>query len=179
VSTLAADGPVSLRSVQQDDFALLDRWRADPEHESTYGNFLLMHRGRTSRQERWNVDGLLTETAGEVLIFLDDEPVGAMQWHPQRYGPNECSTAVNLGIAIMPSARGRGVGSRAQRLLATYLFEHTLVHRVEASTDITNLAEQRALERAGFTREGVLRGAQFRLGEWHDMVSYSRLRTDP
>ena len=41
-----------------------------------------------------------------------------------------------------------------------------------------NLAEQRALERAGFTREGVLRHAQFRGGGFHDLVIYSRLRGD-
>ena len=41
-----------------------------------------------------------------------------------------------------------------------------------------NLAEQRALERAGFTREGGLRHAQFRDGEFRDLVLYSRLRGD-
>lgn len=44
---------------------------------------------------------------------------------------------------------------------------------------MTNLPEQRALDKAGFTREGVLRGAQWRLGSWHDMVLFSRLRADP
>ena len=48
--------------------------------------------------------------------------------------------------------------------------------RVEASTDITNSAELRALEKAGFTREGVLRKAQWRNGDWHDLVVYSKLR---
>jgi RimJ/RimL family protein N-acetyltransferase len=52
------------------------------------------------------------------------------------------------------------------------------VHRVQASTDVLNVAEQRALERAGFQREGVLRGAQWRRGAFHDLVSYARLRTD-
>ena len=53
------------------------------------------------------------------------------------------------------------------------------MHRVEASTDVTNLAEQRALEKAGFTREGVLRGAQHRAdGVHHDLVGYAILRTD-
>ncbi len=52
------------------------------------------------------------------------------------------------------------------------------MNRIEASTDVENLAEQKALGKAGFTREGVLRGAQFRLGTWHDMVQYSRLRHD-
>ncbi|MFB9895158.1 GNAT family N-acetyltransferase [Planobispora takensis] len=40
------------------------------------------------------------------------------------------------------------------------------------------MAEQRALKKAGFTREGVLRGAGFRAGEWHDGVLYSFLRSD-
>jgi RimJ/RimL family protein N-acetyltransferase len=53
------------------------------------------------------------------------------------------------------------------------------VERLEASTDVDNLAEQRALERAGFTREAVLRHAQFRDGGFHDLVLYSRLRGDP
>ena len=44
---------------------------------------------------------------------------------------------------------------------------------------VDNLAEQRALGTAGFQREGVLRHAQFRAGEWRDVVLYSRLRHDP
>lgn len=45
-----------------------------------------------------------------------------------------------------------------------------------AGTDIDNLPEQRSLEKAGFTRKGVLRGAQWRAGQWRDEVLYSRLR---
>jgi RimJ/RimL family protein N-acetyltransferase len=35
-----------------------------------------------------------------------------------------------------------------------------------------------ALEKGGFIREGVLRGAQYRRGARHDLVNYARLRTD-
>lgn len=52
------------------------------------------------------------------------------------------------------------------------------VNRVQAETEITNIAEQRALEKAGFTREGVLRGATFRAGKWHDQVVYGVLRAE-
>jgi RimJ/RimL family protein N-acetyltransferase len=41
---------------------------------------------------------------------------------------------------------------------------------------VGNVAEQRALEKVGFQREGVLRGPSFRLGVWHDTVLYSVLR---
>jgi RimJ/RimL family protein N-acetyltransferase len=74
--------------------------------------------------------------------------------------------------------RGQGFGSVAQRLLAAYLFATTSVNRIEAGTDVDNLAEQRALEKAGFTREGVLRGAQHRAGAWHDLMIYAVVR-DP
>jgi RimJ/RimL family protein N-acetyltransferase len=173
------DGTVTLRPVRQDDVALLDRWRNDPDHESEYGDFLALHRRQTRVMERWLLNGLLGEDEGMLLICLNDEPVGALQWHQVMYGPNQGSRSLNIGIAIAPSARGRGIGARAQRLITEYLFEQTLAHRIEASTDVKNVAEQRALERAGFTREGILRGAQYRLGDWHDMVVYSRLRSDP
>ena len=54
----------------------------------------------------------------------------------------------------------------------------TDVNRVEAATDVADLAEQRALEKAGFIREGILRGAQFRAGSWHDLVYFSLLRKE-
>jgi RimJ/RimL family protein N-acetyltransferase len=52
------------------------------------------------------------------------------------------------------------------------------VNRVEAQTDAANVAEQRSLEKAGFVREGVARGAQFRAGRYRDLVTFSRVRAD-
>ena len=53
------------------------------------------------------------------------------------------------------------------------------MHRIQADTEVANIPEQRALEKAGFTREGVLRGIGWRDGAWRDGVTYSILRTDP
>lgn len=169
---------VTIRAISADDLPLLATWRNDPEHEAQYGDFMAMHRRRTPYAERWNENGMLTEDEGQLMVCVNGEPAGVVQYFPSRYGPNRGSTAICLGIALEPEYRGRGVGTRAQRLVCDYLFAQTLVHRIEASTDVTNLAEQRALSKAGFQRDGVLRGAQYRLGEWHDMVLFSRLRTD-
>ena len=72
-----------------------------------------------------------------------------------------------IGISLAPEARGDGYGTEATRQLARYLFLHTQMNRAEAQTGITSLAAQRALERTGFTREGVRRGASFRRTEAH------------
>jgi RimJ/RimL family protein N-acetyltransferase len=79
---------------------------------------------------------------------------------------------------MRPEQRGRGYGSGAQRAAAEYLFAHTPVARVEASTEADNVAERRALLRAGFTEEGVLRRAVFRDGSYRDMVMFSMLREE-
>ncbi|MFF7989728.1 GNAT family N-acetyltransferase [Kitasatospora xanthocidica] len=85
----------------------------------------------------------------------------------------------NLGAELLPGARGRGIGTRAHRLFVDYLFAHSPVMRLEAETESSNRAEQRVLEKVGFTREGVQRAQTFRDGEWRDVVLYSLLRTDP
>jgi RimJ/RimL family protein N-acetyltransferase len=84
-----------------------------------------------------------------------------------------------IGIALLPEWRGQGIGWRAQAMFCSYLFENTPVQRIEAATHAENTAEQRALEKAGFTLEGVIRAAEYRAGEWRDGYLYSRLRTDP
>lgn len=113
-----------------------------------------------------------------VLAVTDDDGdvVGELMWIKVFNGPPPNGDCWNMGIWIAPEHRGKGHGSEAQRLGAAYLFENTLMERVEAGTEAENVAEQRALERAGFTREGVLRRACFRGGEWRDMVVFSKLR---
>jgi RimJ/RimL family protein N-acetyltransferase len=106
------------------------------------------------------------------------QPVGDLSWHGVLYGPNVASRAVSIGIALHADARGRGIGATAQALLAEAL-HRAGVHRVEASTDVENVPEQRALERAGFRREAVLRGAQVRSDGRHDLVLYACLPEEP
>lgn len=112
-----------------------------------------------------------------AVIECDGVIVGTMSWSPQVYGGSRGSRAWMIGIALTAGARGQGIGSLAQRMLARELFMLTDAHRVEASTDVENIAEQRALERAGFTREGIVRQAQYRGdGAHHDLVIYGVLR---
>ncbi len=126
--------------------------------------------------------GPLRDDEGGVFLIerlADGEAIGTIGYRRTHYGPNAESAVLMIGIELAAEARGQGYGTEAQRQMADWLFEHTSVHRVEAATDVDNVAEQRSLERAGFVRDGVMRGAQFRAGAYHDLVFYGRLRTDP
>ncbi len=119
------------------------------------------------------------DATGGLVVCADGAVAGSVSWHHREYGPNAGSQCLMMGISVLAAARGRGVGTQAQRQLVELAFRHTLVHRIEVATDITNLAEQRILAKLGFTLEGVLRGSQWRRGRHHDMVLYGLLRTDP
>jgi RimJ/RimL family protein N-acetyltransferase len=153
---------------------MLERWQ-QPAYVGEFNEF--GQRPRPMR-EAIRATGLIGEDHGNLLVeeAAGGRPIGTVSWHGELYGPNRESLAWNIGINLIPEARGQGFGGEAQRLLAEQLFATTPANRVEAMTDVENLAEQRALEKAGFTREGVLRGAQFRGGAWHDIVVFALLR---
>ncbi|MEO8207633.1 MAG: GNAT family protein [Chloroflexota bacterium] len=170
---------VRLRDITLQDADLLDAWDGATHTSGGFNDFDVPHEPLS--RESLALGPLRDEHNGRFIVerIADDTPIGAVGWHEVRFGPNTPSTAWNFGIELIPDARGQGYGTEAQRLLAAWLFEWTTFNRIEASTDVTNLAEQRSLEKAGFTREGVVRGAQFRAGAYHDLVVYSRLRDDP
>lgn len=162
-----------LRPARPAEEDVLARWRDEPASE--FEDF----RGGPAPGRYDTTSGSPPAGLGRLVVTDgDDVLLGTVSWHEVTYGPNRGSTALNIGISLRPAARGSGHGSRAQRMLADYLFVSYPVNRVEASTDVANVVEQAALVRAGFVRECVLRGAQWRSGAWRDLVQYARLRTD-
>ncbi len=100
-----------------------------------------------------------TLTKSEILFALeaDGKLVGEIQ---ARCSEDALPPGVfELGIEIYdPADRGRGFGTEATGLIATHLFEVEGAHRLQASTEVGNVAMRRLLERLGFSFEGVLRG---------------------
>ena len=56
----------------------------------------------------------------------------------------------------LPAARGRGVATRALRLLCGWAFDELGLARVQLLAEPENEASQRVAEKAGFQREGLL-----------------------
>jgi RimJ/RimL family protein N-acetyltransferase len=168
------DEELRLRPVEENDLPLLYRLTSDPAGSGEFGWFGWMDPGIFRRQ--WAENGLLGEDGGFLVVATGAESAGFMNWRKHKTGT--VSHCWEIGIALAPEVRGRGYGTHAHRLLVAYLFAHTMVNRVEAVTETANIAEQRALEKAGFAREGVMRGCGWRDGRWVDGVVYSILRSE-
>jgi RimJ/RimL family protein N-acetyltransferase len=163
---------VQLRQATLADVDLLEAW----QQQAYVGEFNRFGLPARPLALAIREGALIREDRGTLVVEAGDRPIGTVSWHVEMYGPNPESAAWNIGINLIPEARGQGFGGEAQRLLAEHLFATTRANRVEAMTDVENIPEQRALEKAGFAREGVLRGAQFRGGGWHDIVVYALVR---
>jgi RimJ/RimL family protein N-acetyltransferase len=70
---------------------------------------------------------------------------------------NDVNRNGHIGYWCAPEARGRGVTTRALRLVCRYGFDELRLGRLELITDPDNRASQRVAEKVGFQREGVLR----------------------
>jgi RimJ/RimL family protein N-acetyltransferase len=80
-----------------------------------------------------------------------------------------------IGYHMAPEARGRGLATAALRLLSDWSFQTLPVARLQLTTHLDNPGSQRVAEKAGYTREAVLRSWADQRGERVDLIMYSLL----
>jgi RimJ/RimL family protein N-acetyltransferase len=86
--------------------------------------------------------------------------------------------SAHLGLALLPSCRGKGYGTDMVAVLCHYGFVGRGLQRLQVETLVDNTAMLRAAERNGFVREGVLRSAAWVMGEFLDEVILGLLVQD-
>lgn len=79
------------------------------------------------------------------------------------------------GCWLEPSAVGRGLVSRAARVIIDWAIRERGIHRVEWLVSAANEASIAVARRLGMTREGVLRESYLYRGKRHDIEVWSVL----
>lgn len=85
---------------------------------------------------------------------------------------------MELGYAVAPESRGRGVATETLRLLTEWAFEQGAM-RLELLIAVPNEASKKVAGRCGYIREGVLRSYHLKGDERIDTEIWSRLPGDP
>ncbi|MGH2925783.1 MAG: GNAT family N-acetyltransferase [Solirubrobacterales bacterium] len=156
-----ADVPAIIAACQDPE---IPRWTRVPDH---YGE---------DEARSWLEQEAEGRGTGELLGLLvvdsdDDRLLGSIGAHLNR-PEGRCE----LGYWVARPARGRGVATRAVRLLSGWVFESLPIDRIQIHAEPENAASRRVAERAGFTLEGVLRSYLVNKGVRRDAASYSLLR---
>ena len=146
---IATDGVVELRRWREDDVDSIVAACQDAEIQ-----FWIPLIPRPYRREhalafvRGEIEGVGEH---QYAIEVDGRVAGAIGMSVNR------NRTGHIGYWCAPEARGRGVVTRALRLLSRYGLDELGLQRLELMTDPDNHASQRVAEKAGYRREAVLR----------------------
>jgi RimJ/RimL family protein N-acetyltransferase len=172
------DGVVRLRPLGPDDADFAYRLEALPDVVATSVPSVVPSRSEVETKCARSPSRWLIGHRAELVICdaATGEPAGRLGLYHQEPQTGQSM----IGYSMLPQWRGRGYTARAVRLIARWAFDNTTIARLIAGTQPSNIASQRVLERAGFHREGLLRG---RLpgpnGTRVDDVQYALLATGP
>ena len=172
-----SDGFVTLRALRAEDAPLITAACQDPEIrrwipiipvpylEADARRFILM------TLQAWH-DGTGHEFA--ILDAATEQFVGSIGLHlglsPRLH---------DVGYLVAPEARGRGVATRALRLVTRWGFDHIQMERLSLWTLPGNVASGAVAEKAGFRFEGLARNwTTDRDGRPMDAVMYSMTPED-
>ncbi|MFF6790703.1 GNAT family N-acetyltransferase [Streptomyces filamentosus] len=161
---------VTLRPVVEGDVDALLPMFADPEVMRLTGSH-----GRFGEGELREWYGSRGERDDRLDLAVVERATGRVvgeavlnEWDP---GNESCA----FRICFAPEGIGRGLGTEATRLIVGHAFEGLGLYRVWLEVYAFNPRARRAYEKAGFTAEGVLRGALLWEGERVDATVMSVL----
>ncbi len=125
------------------------------------------------------VDGVANGWAtGKDLAFaIEERATGALSGMIGLH-PGSAPGRAAVGYWLAPGVRGRGLATRAVRLVAAWAFTDPSLERLELLTLVGNDASGRVALRAGFRREGILRRYLSFRDRFVDAVMYAIVRDD-
>jgi RimJ/RimL family protein N-acetyltransferase len=149
------------------------RWMNDPE----VTRFLMLTTGVTPGMEAEWFERVQKRDTDFVWAIHDDRGrhIGFTGLHRIDWRNRKATSGIVIGDK---EAWGRGYATDAMRVRTRFAFEVLNLHRVESEAYADNEASQRALERVGYTREGVFRKRAWADGRWHDTIAYAILDED-
>ena len=106
-------------------------------------------------------------------VFVDGRYAGGIGLMPGAYG-----IAGEIGYWIGSEHEGRGLVTRAVRVLTAVGFEELGLNRIVIRAGVDNRRSRAIPERLGFVREGIERGGGRGTGGYYDQVVYAMLRDE-
>ena len=106
-----------------------------------------------------------------TLIFFRDRVAGSIGYNNIDWANRKA----DIGYWLAADLQGRGIMTKACRVLVGYAFRELRLNRVEIYCAVENLRSRRIPERLGFTEEGTHRQAEWVHDHFKDLVSYSML----
>jgi RimJ/RimL family protein N-acetyltransferase len=167
---------VGLREPRREDVEALFELDTDAEHESLANSRPFRPRPLAAHQAEY--DKRLAEQDPKVAFFTVqrlDDAAGRAIGDAGLWMIDMHHRSAHLGISLLPSARGQGLGRDTVQVLCRFGFEIRGLERLSLETLDVNAPMQATAVACGFVQEGRLRSAAWYLGRRVDDVLYGLL----
>lgn len=172
---LLRDEVVALRLWRDADVPAKFRAFSDPETQ----RFSWPERQPYTEQDAWETHDAHTQAwedgTGAEFACVDPRDDGQIIGGASVYDIERAWSRASVGYWVAAHARRRGVATHAVLLLARWAFHDLGIKRLQLTCGPDNHASQRVAERAGFTREALLRSHIPFKGGRRDTVVFSLL----
>lgn len=169
------DDVIYLRNMTKDDTDLIVKWRNSEEVRSRF-----IYQALFTRQshEKWIETMVNTGKVVQMIICLKDGdvPVGSVYIRDIDTTHHKGEYGIFIGEA---EARGKGIGTRAAKLMTAYAFWELSLHRLFLRVFADNVRAIRSYEKAGFVREAYLKDDVCINGKYRDIVLMAVLNHEP
>ena len=144
---------IYLRLMTHEDTDRIVAWR---NSDAVRKNFIYQELFTRQSHEHWIRTHVETGDVVQMIIcdLEGDTPLGSVYIRDIDRHHNKAEYGIFIGEE---SARGRGIGTAAAKLMLRYCVEQEKLHRVYLRALSENLQAIRSYEKAGFAREGLLR----------------------
>ena len=157
---------IRLRIVEKQDLPILHEWDNNIDFRGEFEN--------PKQDTMADLERLYDNIKDEQWFFIEKKDGTKIGFISHFLSAGE----VEIGYNIVPNQRNKGYATEAIQIIIDYLFLSKDIMRIQAKTDPENTQSWKALEKAGFKREGILRRTFFCQGKWRDDCIYSIIREE-
>ena len=168
--------PINLAELKETDFEVFYRWFSDKEAiryslskwQKKHSKKKIKHWLENTIKDKNTVNFGIIELSTKKLIG-----------YAGISGISKLSNSGEYFIFIGDKNSWRkGYGTEVTRLVVNYGFRKLHLHRISLTVSEPNIGGVKAYTKAGFKKEGILRDAAFRDGEYHNKIVMSILDSE-
>lgn len=166
---------IVLRAIELEDAELLKNLINDPEIEKMVVGWSFP----VSTEQQINWINNLSNQKDSVRLIIHIDKIGAVGLVSltEIDFKNRIAT-INIKLKRDNRIRNKGIGYKAITTLVDYAFNQLNLNCIVANILSYNIASQKLFEKCGFQLDGKLRKRVFKDGSYHDLFSYSLLRSE-
>ena len=168
---------IRFRAVERSDLDMFVAWLNDPDVISGLSLTLPLSQGD---EEKWYQAMLERPSAEHPFVMEIQEgdswkPIGNCGFHAIDWRSRTSEVGIFIGEKSLWS---QGYGTSAMRLMLKIGFETLNLNRIYLRVHADNLRAIRSYEKAGYVHEGRFRQAEYKNGQFIDVLFMSVLRSE-